>query len=703
MGRVAYANTASPLISGSAKPFVQGVVGLDNLYSATSSAEPEPAGLAIGAATAGTAANARETPEVATGGPQPCVAAQDNGEGAYTADQYASAYGFSSLYGAGDFGAGQTVALVEFESDLPSDISSYQSCYGVSPPVTYVTVDGGAGSGAGQGEAAVDIEDISSLAPDVSIVVYQGPNTDVGSIDTYSAIVDQDTAKVISTSWGLCESDTGSDTISSENALFEEAAVQGQTVLSAAGDQGSEDCAPSSGSLAVDDPASQPFVTGVGGTEITALGPPPTEHVWNTGPNCCFGAGGGGISTSHVMPQYQVNAASSDGTVNAYSSGTPCGNSGGYCREVPDVSALAGPFPYEFYFKGSWGSWGGTSLSAPLWAALIALSNASSTCTATSVGFANPTLYALAASNHSAFHDVTSGDNDLTGKNDGLYPALSGYDMASGLGTPNGAVLPAGLCAGGSPNTVVLTNPGSQQADVGQSVGLHLAATDSTAGQTLTYEAVGLPGGLSIGSSTGVVSGVPTVPESSHVVVTAKATNGASDSATFVWLVAPTITKLKGAYGPTGGGTAVKVMGHGFTGTTAVTFGSKSAESFEVNKAGTRITAVSPAGSGAVYIEIHGPFGTSPATVTALFDYGPSVTRISPSSGPAAAQRKVVITGTNFVGSVAVKFGATMSTRVTVLSSRKIVAYAPPSSAGAVDVVVSDAGGSSAPLTYTYL
>ena len=237
--------------------------------------------------------------------------------------------------------------------------------------------------------------------------------------------------------------------------------------------------------MAVDDPASQPFVTGVGGTEITALGPPPSETAWNTGPDCCFGAGGGGISLAHAMPSYQADAADSVGVVNADSSGTPCGNAGGYCREVPDVSALAGPFPYEFYFKGSWGSWGGTSLSAPLWAALVTLANASSACNQESVGFANPTLYALAKTDPGAFHDVTSGNNDLTGKNGGLYPALAGYDMASGLGTPNGAVLPAGLCANGSPNTVSVTNPGQQQSEVGQSVSHQITATDSTAGQTL--------------------------------------------------------------------------------------------------------------------------------------------------------------------------------------------------------------------------
>ena len=93
-----------------------------------------------------------------TGGPQPCSAASSDGSAndAYTADQLASAYRFSSLYGAGDLGAGQTVALFELEPNLTSDISAYQSCYGTSATVTYLKEDGGAGSGAGEGEAAGD-------------------------------------------------------------------------------------------------------------------------------------------------------------------------------------------------------------------------------------------------------------------------------------------------------------------------------------------------------------------------------------------------------------------------------------------------------------------------------------------------------------------------------------------------------------------
>ena len=143
-----------------------------------------------------------------TGGPQPCSTAVTDApdNDAYTADQIASAYNFSSLYGAGDEGAGITVALFELEPNLTSDIAAYQTCYGTSATVNYIKEDGGAGTGAGEGEAALDIEDIIGLAPKATIDVYQAPNSDTGLIDNYTAIVDEDTAQVVSTSWGECES-----------------------------------------------------------------------------------------------------------------------------------------------------------------------------------------------------------------------------------------------------------------------------------------------------------------------------------------------------------------------------------------------------------------------------------------------------------------------------------------------------------------
>ncbi len=449
-GRVAFANDQAPRVDVSVAPLIEGVVGLDNLSQA------QPLGLARPATGDGHLA---VTARVATGGPQPCSTAVSNASKdlVYTANQIASAYRFSSLYGAGDEGAGQTIGLFELEPYASSDVAAYKSCYGTGTLVADVPVDAVVtGTGSGSGEAALDIEDVIGLAPQAKILVYEGPNSPTGVYDTYNAIVSTDRADVISTSWGECESDEGSGAADSENTLFEEADAQGQSVFAAAGDEGSEDCYddPSSvqpdRSLAVDDPASQPYVTGVGGTSMTALGPLPTQTVWND--NCAGGpcGGGGGVSTLWAMPPYQSGAPSSLNVLNAYSSPGPCAApSGTDCREVPDVSADADPGTgYLIYYSGGWTGIGGTSAAAPLWAAFAGLVNASSRCDGTTIGFANPVLYKAAASEYSSdFSDIASGENDITASNGGKYPAGPGYDMASGLGTPNGSTLPGALCS----------------------------------------------------------------------------------------------------------------------------------------------------------------------------------------------------------------------------------------------------------------
>ena len=492
-GRAAFANDAAPLVAANVSGVVQDLVGLDTLNP------PEPKGLQISPGVA------HASPRVATGGPQPCPGATSTGE--RTADQLASAYRFSSLYGAGDLGSGQTVALYELERNIPSDIPAYQACYGTSASVSYSTVDGGAAAfqSGDRIETELDVEDALSLAPKASFIVYQGPNTNAGAYDTYSAIVTQNKAKVISTSWGLCERFAGSGSANAENTLFQEAATQGQSVFAASGDNGSQDCYPFTRGLAVDDPASQPYVTGVGGTTLTATGPPPTQSVWNNS----IGAGGGGLSGFWKMPSYQSGAPASLGVINALSSGSLCAaGAGSYCREVPDVSAAADPNTgYAVLYNGRWTGVGGTSGAAPTWAAFAALVNASSSCSSGPIGFANPALYSVAGSAFSsAFSDITAGNNDFLRNAAGRYPAQSGYDMASGLGTPVGSSLAGALCggAGSGPATVTLTNPGNQTGTIGTSEQLQITASDSDGG-SLSYSATGLPSGLSINSATGLI------------------------------------------------------------------------------------------------------------------------------------------------------------------------------------------------------
>ena len=542
-GRVAYANTSAPSIPVGVAPYVQGVIGLDDLNSAT------PFGAAGGDSASDTGSGAPAAGATSNVGTRLCSTAVRDAHayGSYTASELATAYGFSGLYRAGDLGAGQTVALLEYQGHDAADVAAYQSCSGTNAPVTTVNVDGGPGEDSSVSEADGDIEDVVGLAPEASVLVYQAPNSTTGWLDNWNAAVSDDIAKVISISWGMCELLSSPD-FEAENTILEQAAVQGQTFLAAAGDSGSEDClGPNNANdfRAVDDPGSQPFMTSVGGTQWAGAGGPTNETVWNdgvlhcSGASDCYGAGGGGISQNWTMPSYQADADPSLGVVGTDSSGAPCGASpGDYCREVPDVSALAGPYPYLFYIDGNWVPYGGTSFAAATWAALIALTNASSSCAGETVGFANPLLYEVAASSPGAFDEVTTGDNDITGASGHLYPASAGYNMAAGLGTPNATLLSTRLCAaGGAPDPVVISNPGSQTSYLDQTVSLQILASETAPAGALSYSALGVPPGLSVSASTGLVTGTATTSGSYVVVVTAKDPSGASDSTTFSWTV----------------------------------------------------------------------------------------------------------------------------------------------------------------------
>ena len=447
-GRQLFANTTAPRVPAALGGVVTAVLGLDDLPAAV------PLGLARRRG-----ARAASVPLASGNPPTPCAAASQeaaSAHGTYTINQVAHAYGIDGLYGQNDLGAGVTIALYELEGYAASDIAAFQSCFGTNATVTNVQVDGGPSPPSPQPpsnpglESALDIENVIGLSPQSRIEVYQGPNTAQGIYDTFAAIVGQDIAQVVSDSWGLCEptlTQLAPALLTGENTLLQQAAAQGQTVLVASGDSGSDGCG--DGGTAVDDPASQPFATGVGGTTLSSAGPPPAQTVWNQG-------SGGGISAVWPMPAYQ----SAPGVVNSFSSGTPCAAVSGNCREVPDVSADASPSTgyVVYYSSGSgWGVVGGTSAAAPVWAGLIALADASGGSPGCAgrmpLGFLNPQLYLIASgANHAdAFSDVTVGDNNPSGHSPDPYPATAGYDMATGLGTPiatgNVDPLVAQLCA----------------------------------------------------------------------------------------------------------------------------------------------------------------------------------------------------------------------------------------------------------------
>jgi subtilase family serine protease len=562
-GRIAIRASAAAAVPTSLAGAVQSVVGLNT------AAAPRPLLVRGQLRSRGRGAEGSlARGHVATGGPQPCAAASAAapGQQAYTADQIASAYGFSGLYGAGNNGAGVTVAVYELEPDDPTDIAAYQSCYGTHATVSSVLVDHGAGIGPGSGEAALDIENLIGLAPNVNVLVYQGPNSNSGSpgagpYDTFSAIVNQNRARVVTISWGQCEQALGPTDAAAENTLFEQATIQGQSILAASGDSGAEDCdtggVPPQTQAAVDDPSSQPFVTGVGGTTLSALGPRPTERVWNSGGTILSGtlqpgASGGGISALWAMPSPQLNSTAGLGVRTAQAAGSACGHPGGFCREVPDVAADGDPATgYLIYWNGKrevtgepagWQGIGGTSGAAPLWAALLVLTDGSRACSGAPVGYANPALYEAAGSAYGAsFNDVTTGNNDFTGTNGGRYGAAPGYDPVTGLGTPNAATLAAALCA----NTIKLANPRALRATVHQRVSLRLRAT-ATSGAALTYAASGLPPGLRIDGVTGRVTGRPTRAGRYTVRISAHDSQSQTAGTSFVWTVGglPAISRL---------------------------------------------------------------------------------------------------------------------------------------------------------------
>ncbi len=408
---------------------IEDILGLDSLAQYV----PETGGAVTGRTSAPAAPPNASAPAAQPNadGLTPCGAANTAaGSSFYTLDQLGSVYGVGSLLADGLNGNGQTVALYELGQHSTSGVSSYKTCFGLSNPVSTVAVDGGASAGAGATEEAdADIEQVMTQAPGASIISYEGPNTGPGQLDVWSSIVNADVAQVVSTSWGVCEPLAGQ----TFSTLFMQAASQGQTILAASGDSGTEDCFRQNSSTAaeVDYPASDPLVTAVGGTTLFGTG---DEVVWNVcqsgeSVSCANGsggegAGGGGLSRVESKPSYQPEVVH-------WSTSQSCGT---VCREVPDISANAG-IGMVIDNAGSWTAVGGTSLAAPFIAGIIADKNDG--CTTTTGNFA-PALYGLWSEGvyGTALNDITQGDNDLTGSNGGQYAAGSSYDAASGVGSP---------------------------------------------------------------------------------------------------------------------------------------------------------------------------------------------------------------------------------------------------------------------------
>jgi subtilase family serine protease len=445
-GTAGIAASGDPLVPADlASGQVAGLLGLDTLAQPQDFVSRPPAAGA-GPSPAPPAPPAT-TPEEDAGSPSACTAASSaaSASGSYSADQLASHYGLSALEQAGQDGAGASIALVEINASSTSDVTSYETCFGLSNLVSVVDVDGGPPAGSlDQGEADIDIEMSATLAPGSSITAYESPATDMGIFDSIRAIVDAGTAKVISISLGQCEGGSAQFE-NSVHPLIMQATALGQTVVASSGDTGSEGCFDGSAdstaqTLSVSYPASDPLVTAAGGSVLSGA----SELAWDD----CNGAGS--LNCAEELGE----GASGGGVSSIYSSGPPgqpvLAGTGGY-REVPDVSAEAGSNfgdDVVFFTDGSWGAWLGTSLAAPLWAALAA--DRDSTCL-TPTGDFNGVLYSFYNTSYyaDAFNPVVDGytynastlvpapsTNDFTQANNGAYPVGPGYNMVTGLGTP---------------------------------------------------------------------------------------------------------------------------------------------------------------------------------------------------------------------------------------------------------------------------
>jgi kumamolisin len=453
-GRVFYSNATSPRFPAYLASAITSINGLDD---ANQFSHPPIPGQNVPAIDPNAGSNC---PTAGQGGGGGGGGIFGGSQVAYIPSQFAKAYNYDGLHGAGLHGEGQSVGVFELDGYSLSDVQAYTQCFGGgSVPIQNVMLDGFNGQpGAGAIEVELDMEVILSQAPNLAkLMVYEAPNTTQGYNDEFARIV-KDRTPVISVSWGDCEKNMGQQEVNQEHQFFQQAAAQGQTILVAAGDSGSASCFQLQGggfdtSLNADDPAAQPYVTGVGGTNLTlnADNSYQSETVWNGG--FLGGAGGGGLSQFWKQPSWQTGP----GVQNQYSNGM---------RETPDVSLDADPATgYPVYctagsnctgsggITGGASGWltvGGTSAAAPMWAAMIALANQQATKAGKKpLGFLNPSLYKVGSdSNYSRdFHDITTAGSNDEGFNGGAYPVTQDYDMATGWGTFNAARLAADLVA----------------------------------------------------------------------------------------------------------------------------------------------------------------------------------------------------------------------------------------------------------------
>ncbi|GCE05440.1 kumamolisin [Dictyobacter aurantiacus] len=421
-GTLYYANSGAPLLPPAIASQVMSINGLNNatrwMHTALRQAPQSPANNQLCAAS----------------GPKTAPRASSNAR--------AEVAGLSDLYRAHDTGSGQTLALFELAEPAMSDLYSYMACTG-HKKTTLVRIGTPLPAAVPQltsYEATIDAEAILASVPQLqSLKVYATTNNEKSYLDQWGQIIQDDPA-VVSTSWGLCEQQVPAQVIQQEAIFFQLAALQGQSVIATS----TINCPATSQTAAtVSDPASQPFVTGVGSTTLIFAAPHGTHNSLQTAgkldPDSTRPLAIGGNSQLWMMPAWQHIQTISTQSTNASTPGCPHA-SGEHCRrEVPDVAlnvdtrhSFPAYYTQDRTSQHPWLNIDGSALAAPFWAAFITLSNqVSQQHGGGRIGFINPLLYQLAdnpVSYASSFHDIISDSEH------GQPAAGAGYDLVSGLG-----------------------------------------------------------------------------------------------------------------------------------------------------------------------------------------------------------------------------------------------------------------------------
>jgi kumamolisin len=315
-------------------------------------------------------------------------------------DLRAAYYGASALTG-----AGQSVGLMELAGYNLTSVQTYFSKVGqpLNVPVVGVQTDSHSLSCTGKcddSEQALDIEYAISMAPGLAQVqVYVGSNAE----DVLNRQVSDDSSQELSTSWGWGEK------FSTDDQLFKEMAAQGQTMLTASGDD-------SSLSASGPWPEEDANLTAVGGTDLVTKG---AGGAWSSETGWADSAGGPSVDKTILIESYQkpyVTTANKGSTT---------------LRNVPDIAASADTNMYYCANSGC-GAAGGTSFASPTWAGFVALANQQAAKDGNPVvGFLNPVLYANGKDANVAtlLHDETSGKS-------GKYSCTVSFDLVTGLGSP---------------------------------------------------------------------------------------------------------------------------------------------------------------------------------------------------------------------------------------------------------------------------